>query len=258
MEQAIVLARRRTLRSVPTALVLANRDDADPGLVREALAARGYRLEILVREATDGGSPTAGTADLVLVLGSEWSVYGDAVREPVGRERAFVADAVGAGVPVLGICFGAQMLAAALGGEVRAAAHTELGWMEVEPLPGAGARAGAGAGAGTGGALPIAPGPWFQFHQDTFTVPPGATLLARSDVGPQAFRLGSALAVQFHLEVTPEIVGRWATTDPGPVARAGLTAAELVARTAAEQPRARVAAAHLVDTFLATTTAAAP
>ncbi|MEX2255297.1 MAG: type 1 glutamine amidotransferase [Acidimicrobiia bacterium] len=242
---------------MPTALVLANRDDADPGLVGEALAARGYRLEILVREATDGGWPPAGTADLVLVLGSEWSVYGDAVREPVDRERAFVADAVGAGVPVLGICFGAQMLAAALGGEVRAAAHTELGWMEVEPRPGSDTRADARAG-GAGGALPIAPGPWFQFHRDTFTGPPGATLLARSDVGPQAFRLGSALAVQFHPEVTPEIVGRWATTDPGPVARAGLTADELVARTAAEQPRARRAATHLVDTFLATTTAAAP
>jgi GMP synthase-like glutamine amidotransferase len=173
--------------------------------------------------------------DLVLVLGSDWSVYSDAVRGPVARERDLLAAAVEAATPVLAICFGAQILAAALGGEVRAADSTELGWLEVAPL----------------GDADIEPGPWFQFHGDRFTVPPGATLLARSEVGPQAYRVGSALGVQFHPEVTPAIVRRWATSDPEPVARAGFTTDDLVARTAAEQPRARRAAQRLVDAFLA-------
>lgn len=236
---------------MPAALVLANRDDADPGLVGEALVARGYRLTPLAREDDAEGWPRApvrADVDLVVVLGSEWSVYSDAVRAPVQRERAFVASAVDAGVPVLAICFGAQLLSAALGGGVAPAPRIELGWLEVEPID-----AGSDAGGRGSRRIPIEQGPWFQFHGDAFTVPPGATELACSDVGPQAFSAGSALGVQFHPEVTPDIVGRWAATDPEPVARAGFTVEELVARTAAEQPRARAAAARLVDAFLAAT-----
>jgi GMP synthase-like glutamine amidotransferase len=177
------------------------------------------------------------TTALIVILGSEWSVYSDAVAESVDRERAFVAAAVEAHVPVLGICFGAQLLAAALGGEVGRAEHDEVGWMQVQPEPGAPAA--------------IEPGPWFQFHRDTFTLPPAARLLATSDVGPQAFSYGSALAMQFHPEVTPGIVARWADTDPEPVANAGQTADELVARTDTEQDRVAVAAARLVDLVLA-------
>ena len=216
-------------------LVLANADDADPGLVGAALAARGYRLATLHRE--DERWPEKVTTALIVILGSEWSVYSDAVADAVARERAFVAAAVEAHVPVLGICFGAQMLAAALGGEVLRAEHDEVGWMEVQPEPGA--------------PVEIEPGPWFQFHRDTFTLPPAARLLATSAVGPQAFSYGSALAVQFHPEVTPGIVARWADADPEPVANAGVTADELVARTDTEQDRVAVAAARLVDLVLA-------
>jgi GMP synthase-like glutamine amidotransferase len=236
---------------VPAALVLANRDDADPGLVGQALIERGYHLTTLAREDDAEGwsrSAVRGEVDLIVVLGSEWSVYSDTVEGHVQRERAFVASAVDAGVPVLGICFGAQLLAAALGGDVAPAGCTELGWLDVQPVEGR--LDGRGPGRRH---IAIEPGPWFQFHGDTFTVPPGATELARSDVGPQAFSAGSALGVQFHPEVTPDIVGRWAAGDPEPVARAGIGAEELVARTAAEQPRARAATARLLDAFLAAT-----
>jgi GMP synthase-like glutamine amidotransferase len=97
----------------------------------------------------------------------------------------------------------------------------------------------------------IEPGPWFQFHHDSFTLPPAARLLASSPVGPQAFQYGSALGVQFHPEVTPGIVGRWCAADPESVAMAGTTVDELVARTDAEQDRVAVAAARLVDLVLA-------
>jgi GMP synthase-like glutamine amidotransferase len=220
---------------VPTALVLANRDDADPGLIGEALDGLGYRRTVLAREDAPDAWPEdpAAGVDLVVVLGSEWSVYADEVRDAIARERAVLAAAVADDTPVLAICFGAQLLATTLGGAAGPAPHTEIGWIDVVPV-----------------ADEIEPGPWFQFHGDTFSLPPGATLLAENDVGPQAFRSGSALAVQFHPEVTPEIVGRWAASDPEPVARAGLTAEELVARTAREQPRARQAAQRLVAHFL--------
>jgi GMP synthase-like glutamine amidotransferase len=219
---------------VPTALVLANRGDADPGLVGAVLTERGYRMTVLLREDAEDGWPDALPTDVIVVLGSEWSVYSETVQPPVQRERELLAEAVERDTPVLAVCFGAQLLATALGGDAARAPHTELGWMEVEPLRDSA----------------IEPGPWFQFHSDTFTVPPGATLLARSTVGPQAFRAGSALAVQFHPEVTPEIVGRWATSDPEPVARAGTTTDELVERTAAEQHRVQAATRRLVGSFL--------
>ena len=220
---------------MPTAVVLANRDDADPGLIGATLAEHGYRLEPLVREdAAEWRDGVEAGADLLLVLGSAWSVYSESVQAAVERECTLVAGAVAQDLPVLAICFGAQLLAAALGGEARPAPRTELGWLEVVPLDGGS----------------VEPGPWFQFHSDTFTLPPGASLLATSDVGPQAFRSGSALAVQFHPEVTPEIVGRWAASDPAPLAEAGVSAEELVDRTAAEQPRAREAARRLVANLM--------
>jgi GMP synthase-like glutamine amidotransferase len=222
---------------VPVALVIANDGDDDPGLVGAQLRIHGYRMHTVVREA-DEPWPTPDAADLVVVLGSEWSVYWDRVRRAVAREQAFVAAAVTAEVPVLGICFGAQLVASALGGVVSPAVHQELGWLEVEPVLLAGGRP------------PIEPGPWFQWHADTFSLPPGAELLAHSSVGPQAFRCGSALAVQFHPEVTPAIVARWAASDPAPLAAAGLDPATIVARTADEQARVAPAAARLVDGFL--------
>jgi GMP synthase-like glutamine amidotransferase len=225
-------------RGVQSALVIANRGDDDPGLVGERLSAHDYELVTVIREADDPW-PAPHSVDLVVVLGSEWSVYWATVRAPVERELAFVAGAVEADVPLLGICFGAQIVAASLGGTVTPAERPELGWLGVEPVADA-----------PPDDRSIEPGPWFQWHRDTFTLPPRADLLARSEVGPQAFRVGSALAVQFHPEVTPEIVGRWAASDPAPLERAGLDATTIVARTAAEQERVRVATARLVDRFL--------
>lgn len=222
---------------MPNAVVIANADDADPGLVGAHLEERGFTLTTVTREDPDPWLPPT-SADLVVILGSAWSVYWESMQEPVARECTFVATAVEAGVPVLGICFGAQLLARALGGEVVPAARQELGWLEIEPVAAA--------------ALEplIEAGPWFQWHADTFTLPPGAELLARSAVGPQAFRLGGALAVQFHPEVTPDIVARWAASDPAPLAEVGLDAATVVERTAQEQQRVRPATARLVDGFL--------
>jgi GMP synthase-like glutamine amidotransferase len=129
----------------------------------------------------------------------------------VPRVIEWVRAADVADVPVLGICFGAQALAAALGGSVRKLEKPEVGWVTVtsndaERVPG---------------------GPWLAWHEDGFTLPPLAYELAANAFGSQAFCHRHHLGVQFHPEVTAAIVAGWARSDHEDLVRAGITAEEL-------------------------------
>jgi GMP synthase-like glutamine amidotransferase len=149
-------------------------------------------VEVL-RPGEREGWPDPSDADAVVALGSDRSVH--ASSDPwIAAELAFLRAAHDAGVPVLGICFGGQALAAALGGTVSAAPRVEIGWIEVEGDDGYG-------------------GPWFTWHEDVFTLPPGAQELARAASGPQAFAVGASVGLQFHPEVTPAIVNGWLEDD---------------------------------------------
>ncbi|MFM7068514.1 MAG: type 1 glutamine amidotransferase, partial [Actinomycetes bacterium] len=119
--------------------------------------------------------------DAVVVFGSRWSVCDPDCAHWVEPEVAMLRAADAAGVAVLGCCFGGQILAAALGGTVAPTAHSEIGWMEVEPLPLAGDDRRFDGW--------VTAGPWLQWHGDAFTVPSGAVELATSAAGPQAFAL---------------------------------------------------------------------
>jgi GMP synthase-like glutamine amidotransferase len=131
----------------------------------------------------------AAAADAVVALGSDRSVH--ASDDPwITSELRFLRAAHDAGVPVLGICFGGQALAAALGGEVGRAPELEIGWIDVRGDDGYGGR-------------------WFAWHEDAFQAPPGAVELARSASGLQAFRVRRSVGLQFHPEVTPAIVDDW-------------------------------------------------
>jgi GMP synthase-like glutamine amidotransferase len=169
--------------------------------------------------------------DVVVPLGSRWSVYDDGLRRTwVGAEMAMVRAAADAGVGVLGVCFGGQLVAAALGGSVAHSPAPELGWYQIdtdEP-----------------GFIPA--GPWFQWHSDRFTPPPGATELARNASASQAFVLGSALGLQFHPEVDGPLLELWLAGDSGDIAGLGVDQDQLRARTAAE----RDAAAHRLRTLV--------
>jgi GMP synthase (glutamine-hydrolysing) len=141
-------------------------------------------------------------AALVVVLGGSMSVY-EAERHPFLRdELAFLSERVALGRPVLGICLGAQLLAAAAGAEVsRGKNGLEVGVGPVRITKG-----GAADPAFVGlQKLTVA-----HWHADTFSAVPGATLLASSDrYTQQAFRLGPSLGLQFHLELTAEAFGHW-------------------------------------------------
>ena len=187
------------------ALILQHGDWGPPGLLADWLRQRAIPFEIhrtwLGREW-----PAVEGRAFVASLGSPHSPA-DADREPaVARELELLRDAIAADTPVLGLCFGGQMLAAALGGGVEEAEPAEVGWHTIETT------------------VPdeIPAGPWLQWHYHRFTVPPGAELLATSPSGPQAFRHGRHLGVQFHPESTIEIVRDWAHTDQERLDRLGL------------------------------------
>ena len=220
------------------ALVLEHEADTPPGLLGEWAQARGIALEVIdarVAEADVAGRP------FVVSLGSEASAADDDVPW-LARERAVLDAAVAADVAVLGICFGAQHLARTLGGTVARAPRPEVGWLAIETFDPA--------------AIP--PGPWLQWHGDVLTLPPGAELLARSPVGPQAFRAGPHLGVQFHPEVTPAIVAGWAAGDPGAPARSGTTVDAVLADGDALAADVRGRAWALFDAFAASVGAPTP
>jgi GMP synthase-like glutamine amidotransferase len=174
---------------VRRALVVEHQPDAPAGLAGEWLAARGAHVDV-VRPAAGEGWPSPGDHDAVVALGSDRSVHASPDAW-IAEEVAYLRAAHEAGGAILGLCFGGQTLASALGGTVTAAARPEIGWCRFEA------------------ADERLAGPFFAWHADAFTVPPGAEELARSAVCPQAFRLGGSLGVQFHPEVDAAIVDAW-------------------------------------------------
>ncbi|MEK0097848.1 type 1 glutamine amidotransferase [Streptomyces sp. A475] len=226
------------------ALIIGHDHASLPGLIGERLAERGFELDTInvvppERYHAPGvhfDFPSPHGYDLVVPLGSPWSVDDHAaIGSWVGGELALLREAHDLDVPVLGICFGAQALATALGGAVERAPYPEIGWMTVES-----------------DAPELVPaGPWFQTHYDRFVVPPGAEELARSAAGPQAFRTGRSLGVQFHPEITEATLRIWLDLGLSDQARGlGLDPDELMDRTRELREEARRRAHALVDAFL--------
>jgi len=222
-------------------LVVGDPGDDDPGHVGDALLRRGGVLRPLDREALPTWSDL-DAADLLLLLGSGGSVTDPAKADRVARESALIRDALDAGVPVLGICYGSQILAAALGGSVSVAPHVELGWMSHDSYDDA-----------------LCPaGPWLQFHGDAFSLPPGARLLGASTAGPQGMAWEGAtpagapvraLGWQFHPEVTPQVLDSWVRIDSAYVAEHG-DREVLLSDTRRFAASAERAAHELTDTAL--------
>jgi GMP synthase-like glutamine amidotransferase len=214
------------------ALVIQHEQPTPGGYVNQWLAQRGadqdvYRIDVEDREVDPRGY------DLVVSLGSEFAAFDDSVPW-IEREKRLLAKSVEEEVPVLGICFGGQLLARVLGGESFRGQVAEIGWLPVrsqdESL--------------------VANGPWFQWHFDTFTAPPGARLLADSPVGPQAYTFGRSLGLQFHPEVTPEIMDSWVATYRHELDQEGVDPDRLLAETYERAQQARSAAWRLFDGFL--------
>jgi GMP synthase-like glutamine amidotransferase len=216
-------------------VVIRHHEEDSAGFIGEAFEARGARLSTLLFP-TEGPLPDPAGLTHIVLLGSTSSVYDNGTaRDWIGQDLDWLRAADAAGVPVLGICFGAQLLAAAFGGAVEPAGCEEIGWVTVDPVdPGL-----------------IPPGPWLEFHHDRCLPPGEATVLARNAVGVQAFRLGRHLAVQFHPEVDGAQFKLWLDSGArAEIGAAGFDPDKILAQTIAEEPAARARAAHLVATAL--------
>ena len=202
------------------------------GFIGDAFEARGAALAVHLFP-DDGPLPALDGVDHVVVLGAVSSVNDP---DPwIAEELAWLRGADSAAVPVLGICFGAQALCAALGGQVEAMDRQEIGWTLVESAD----------------HEVIPAGPWLEFHGDRCLPPAAATVLARNSTGVQAFRIGRHLAFQFHPEVDGPQLKRW--LDAGgddDVERLGLDPDQFMADTIREEPAARERADRLVAAAL--------
>jgi GMP synthase-like glutamine amidotransferase len=168
-----------------------------PGPVAERLRHHGYEtLETLVVPESRFREPNVtfefpplDEYDLLIPLGSPWGAWDDAcIGNWLLPELDWIREAVSSGKPVLGICFGGQLVARAMGGSVAPGPMHEIGWTYIwSDRPDI-----------------VSNGPWFQFHYDRWVVPPGGVEIARSPIASQAFIINRTLALQFHPELTSD------------------------------------------------------
>jgi GMP synthase (glutamine-hydrolysing) len=172
-----------------------------PAAFEDELRSRGLDV---VRVELDEGEPLPDWHEFpaIVVMGGPMGAYDDEDHSWLAAEKRLLREAVEGGVPVWGVCLGAQLLAAALGARVYRGEQPEVGVLPVELTP-------AAAGDPVFGHAPSS-FPTLQWHGDSFDLPAGATLLASSPAYPnQAFRVGGSYGLQFHLEVPLELAVEW-------------------------------------------------
>jgi GMP synthase (glutamine-hydrolysing) len=178
-----------------------------PGLLAGVLAEAGAAARVV---RIDLGEPLPAPAEMrgVVVMGGPMGVHDTAEHPWLEPEREWLTTTVAAGLPVLGVCLGSQLLAAALGASVTTGAEPEIGIGAValddegraDPVLGP-----------EGDKVPVV-----HWHGDTFAIPDGAVRLATNDrYANQAFRYGDRVyGLQFHLEVDDEVAAAWAPDLP--------------------------------------------
>ncbi len=203
-------------------LVVQDGDHASAGLLGEVLAARGLEPNTARLDQGESLPDPAGWRHVVVLGGDTTSV---------DRERQlseWIARADAAGTAVFAIGSGAHALARALGGDSLPAARSRRGWITVA----------------SDNPRLVSSGPWFTWNDRALQLPPQAEQLAHDHVGPQAFRVGAHLGVDFHPEVTPELVASWASRSSETLDSQGLAEA-----TVRDLPTALPAARQLFGAF---------
>jgi GMP synthase (glutamine-hydrolysing) len=164
-----------------------------PAVLGDVIRERGIEVDV-VRVDLGMAVPPAQSVEALVVMGGPMGAFDDIDHPHLAAERELISTCVRAGAPVLGVCLGAQLLAASLGGRVYRGPAPEVGTGTVQltddgrrdPVLGV-----------AGPELPV-----LHWHQDTFDLPDGASLLATStQYRHQAFRWGTAYGLQFHIEI---------------------------------------------------------
>lgn len=219
--------------SAGRALIVTHVPWEGPHRIADALLAAGFELDH--RRPLEGDAlPAHDEVAAAVFMGGPMNVD-EVERWPgLALEREWIAEAAGRDLPLLGVCLGAQLIARALGAEIRPGRQKELGWAEVEvvdaddPLLG-----------------PLAPrSEVLHWHGDVFDLPPSATLLARSaQTAVQAFRAGRAWGLLFHAEADAALAELW-LAEPSMREEAesvlGAEATEQIIRRADEQGAAMI------------------
>jgi len=215
------------------------------GPIWRSLEKHGYEIErFLIVPESNYDSPNITTTfpnfneyDLLVPMGAPYGAYED---DRIGNwllpELEKLKQAHNDGIPILGICFGGQLMARALGGSVARAPKAEVGWIEIE----------------SDDKTLIPTGPWFAYHWDSWMTPKGATEIAKTDTANQAFVMGRTLALQFHPEVDPEVLEAWLSRESGcvEITGEGVDLDLLRKETLEQEIGSNKRAAELVDAFL--------
>lgn len=180
--------------------------------------------------------PDLANFDVIVPMGAPWGAWDNAcIGNWLEPEIEWIRAAVSTGKPVLGVCFGGQLIARAMGGSVAPAPQCEIGWKDIwssrQDL--------------------ITNGPWCQFHYDRWQLPPNAIEIARNPIASQAFLIENSMAIQFHPEITPDSLVGW--LDWGgdkKVIEDGQDPEIMKAQTRAYEQEAQERTYQLVDAFL--------
>lgn len=206
---------------MPSATAVLHIAFEDLGTLAPVLRDAGFQVELQDASTFDFKRAAAGTADLLVVMGGPIGVYETEAYPFLQDELALLRKRLAAGRPTLGICLGAQLMAAALGARVYPGKNgKEIGWSPIQAGPDANRFPGL-AGLFEDDLRVL------HWHGDTFDLPAGALHLARTaQYQNQAFAMGShALALQFHPEVTARSLERWYVGHCGELSGAGIKVA---------------------------------
>ncbi len=222
-----------------TILVITHNELADVSWIDELARTRAGTLQIVSPIAGDG-LPAHDAVAAAIVLGGEMSADDDDEYPALATERTWLRTAVDTGLPVLGICLGSQLLSVALGGAVqRGDTGLEHGYIDVVGVPGA--------------SHPLAhtlAGTHFSFHSDSYVLPPGAQILARTERYVQAWSQGSALSLQFHPELSPTGIQALVDVEGPKLATHGVDAGGWVAEATRRSPQSRTSADRIIGGWL--------
>ena len=221
-------------------LLISHEPEAAPGVIGELLALRGVETQqhIVLEDpaAPNLDFPEPGEHDAVIAFGSFANAYEVSARAWVGPEIKHIEQLVAHDVPYLGVCFGGQLLAEALGGHVEPAppGEAEIGLIFLDP--------------GEQG-LPIPAGPWFTWHEDRMVIPDSVELLASTPSAVQLFRSGRAVGTQFHPEADLRLVSGWAAIGPDHIP-SHTSAAEVLGNVSDANAELRKNCNNLVEWFI--------
>lgn len=231
----------------PKVLVIVHDKDGNLNELAAPLAEEGLFLDIWDAEHNKTNIPKLDELDQydgIISLGAQAGVLEETEYDWMPHERKIVEWALAHETPLLGLCFGSQLIASAAGGEVYKAEIGEFGWTEVDMVP----EAADDPVLGALGEKPLA----FHYHYDTFTLPETATLLGTTNGIKEAYRIGnSAWATQFHPEVGLAQMLAWFSTYRESYERRGIDVDEQIALSHQNWMRYRQQAIALAKAFAA-------